>query len=160
MSLCLAHPELIADHSEDLGALEFASADPFGRDLARLRSTMLDMAQDESRSTATLRATLVCAGFGSLLAKLDANSGSAWYLRPEAATVDASAVFRQALALQHKAQALHNELLSAEAALASNASDANVARMRDIREQLSALTGMEAAVEGFGTSSGRSETSV
>ena len=100
--------------------------------------------------------------FGKVLARLDAAGpgAAAWYMRPEAAVHDAAFVLRQALALQRKAQLLHSELLCAEVALASDASEANMARMRDLREQLSALTGMEAAAEGFGASSGRSNPSL
>ena len=44
----------------------------------------------------------------------------------------------------------------AEIALARDPSDANLARLKDIQEQLQALGGMEATIEGFGAASGRS----
>ena len=106
--------------------------------------------------SSSLRAALGHGGFDATLAKLDRLSpGFGWYSHPDAALSDADAVLRQALTLHHKARALHRELVSAEAALAKDACEANFARMRDIQEQLSALTGTEAAVEGFGASSGR-----
>ena len=42
-----------------------------------------------------------------------------------------------------------------EALLADNPSERDYARLRDIQTQLSALDGAEAAVEGFGSLSGR-----
>lgn len=166
MQLLLAKPELIADHGEDLATLEFSIPD-----VAALRDTLLDLAHDAdageglsseplaaAATTAKpgLRRSLGEAGFASLIARIDAAPGAgAWYLQPEAARSDAAEVLRQALTLHHKACALHKELLSAEVALATNASEASIARMRDIQEQLSTLTGTEAAVDGFGQSSGR-----
>jgi DNA primase len=151
MLLLLAHPALVRDHVEDLATLEFDAAS-----LGAFRDFVLDLAQDDESSPTTLRDQLVEAGFAPILAKLDASgSGAAWYLRPEAAPEDAAAVLRQALTLHRKARALHRELLSAEMALATDASEANMARMRDIQEQLGTLTGTEAAIEGFGVLSGR-----
>ena len=156
MRLLLAHPDLIGEHAEDLALLEFAAGTPVGRELGRLRDHLLDLAHGEIASGASLASDLAAAGFASLLARLHAGgNGSAWYLRPEASAVDAASVLRQALTLHHKARALHKELLSAETALATDACEANLARMRDIQEQLAALTGSEASIEGFGASSGR-----
>jgi DNA primase len=52
-------------------------------------------------------------------------------------------------------RALNRELRSAETALAADGSEINLARLIDIREQLTALSGTEAAIEGFGVASGR-----
>ena len=154
--LLLAHPELIGEHAEELALLDFAASAPVGRELGRLRDCLLDLSHGDVSSPVSLRADLAAAGFATLLSRLDScGNGSAWYLDPEAAAIDAAFVLRQALTLHHKARALHKELLSAETALATDASEANLARMRDIQEQLSALTGSEASIEGFGASSGR-----
>ncbi len=154
--ILLAHPNLVQDHAEDLATLDFLTAElvPF-RDVL-LDSTQEDAGRADIASPSALRAHLVEAGFAPILAKLDrSGAGSVWYLRPDSAPQDAAAVLRQALTLHRKARALHRELLSAELALATDASEANMARMRDIQEQLGALTGMEAAIEGFGVLSGR-----
>ena len=154
--ILLAHPNLVQDHAEDLATLDFMTAElvPF-RDVL-LDSTQEDAGRADIASPSALRAHLVEAGFAPILAKLDrSGAGSVWYLRPDSAPQDAAAVLRQALTLHRKARALHKELLSAELALATDASEANMARMRDIQEQLGALTGMEAAIEGFGVLSGR-----
>jgi DNA primase len=78
-----------------------------------------------------------------------------WIVSPDAADSDAEEALKQALALHRKMRALNSELHSAEVALAEDASEVNLARLLDIREQLSALTGTEAMIEGFGAASGR-----
>ncbi|MGH6853373.1 MAG: DNA primase, partial [Methylocella sp.] len=60
------------------------------------------------------------------------------------------------LSLHRRAWALHRELQLAELALGKDSSEANLGRLKDIQAQLSALEGIEAAVEGFGALSGRS----
>lgn len=156
--ILLAHPVLIETEAEALAGLDLAA-----RELVPLRDALLDVAhqaESASESAAGLapREALVELGFAATLAKLDRSPhATAWYLRPEAAPDDARAVLSQSLILHHKTRALHRELLSAETALASDPCEANMARLRDIQEQLSALTGMEAAIEGFGVRSGRQD---
>ena len=160
MTILLAQPSLAAEHAEDLAALELDA-----RDLAALRDALLDLVHDGLGAglgaTASLRTALAEGGHQPVLVKLDrSGAGAAWYSRPDAAPQDAAAVLRQALTLHHKTRALHKELASAETALAMDASEANMARMRDIQEQLGALSGMEAVIEGFGALSGRSSNPV
>jgi len=57
--------------------------------------------------------------------------------------------------LHHRQRTLHKELKDAEAALANESSEVNLARLVDIQKQLANVEGMEALVEGFGSSSGR-----
>jgi len=64
-------------------------------------------------------------------------------------------VLKQALSLHHRARALHKELQLAELALGKDSSEANLGRLKDVQAQLSALAGIEAAVDGFGVQSGR-----
>jgi DNA primase len=78
-----------------------------------------------------------------------------WSVRSEAASADASESLRQALVLHRRVWALNRELRAAEARLAENPNEQDFARLRDIQTQLSALDGTEAAVEGFGSMSGR-----
>lgn len=156
LTLLLAQPSLIADHAEDLASLDFSA-----KEAGPLRDAMLDLVHDDIPLSSSLRAALGNLGFDATLAKLDRiGPAFGWYSHPDAALADADAVLRQALTLHRKARALHRELLSAEAALALDACDANFARMRDIQEQLSALAGTEAAVEGFGASSGRPKPAI
>ena len=57
--------------------------------------------------------------------------------------------------MHRRKRTLHKELKEAEAALANEPSDANLARLVDIQNQLANSEGTEALIEGFGASSGR-----
>jgi DNA primase len=78
-----------------------------------------------------------------------------WSVRPEAAAADAGESLRQAFALHRRSLALNRELRAVQALLAENPNERNNARLKDIQTQLSALDGAEAAVEGYGSLSGR-----
>jgi DNA primase len=80
---------------------------------------------------------------------------SHWHTKAGAADADADEVLKQALSLHRRARTLHRELQLAELALGKDSSEANLGRLKDIQTQLSALGGIEAAVEGFGAQSGR-----
>lgn len=153
LQILLAHPHLVEPHAEELAVTEFAA-----KDLAMLRDKLLDLVHDDIGEVSDLRGALEAAGFSALVKRFDQSAIGAWYLRPDAPAQDAETVLQQALTLHRKSRALHRELLSAEMALATDASEANMARMRDIQEQLSALPGTEAIIEGFGASSGRTSS--
>jgi DNA primase len=51
-------------------------------------------------------------------------------------------------------------LKDAEAALGEEASEANLAWLRDVKARLAEVDGTEALIEGFGESSGRFQRSV
>ena len=165
--ILLNRPELVEDFAEEVAAMSLADLPAVGQDLAALRDRLLDEAHDLARAVGqtgageSLSERLTASGFGPLLERIArSQTGSSWYLAPEVPSSDAATVLRQALVLHHEGRALHRELLSAELALATDASEANMARMRDIREQLSALVGKEAAADGFGASTGRSAVSL
>ncbi len=154
--ILLARPELIESHSDGIATLDFRECGTTSPELSALRDKILDVAHDPLGTPASLNEQLVAAGFAALLVRLaKARTGSSWYLEPETPVSDAAHVLRQALGLHHKTRALHKELISAETALATHVCDANMARMRDIQEQLGALAGMEAAADDFGMSTGR-----
>jgi DNA primase len=117
---------------------------------------MLDLWAHGPLPAEELGAGLAAAGFDAFLRRLGASAHAVlWIVSPEAADLDAEEALKQALALHHKMRALNSELHSAQIALAQDASEVNLARLLDIREQLSALTGTEAMIEGFGAASGR-----
>ena len=62
--------------------------------------------------------------------------------------------------MHRRQRTLHKELKDAEAALAGEPSDANLARLVDIQKQLAKREGTEALIEGFGASSGRQARAV
>ncbi len=161
LCILLKRPQLVEDHLDDIVALDFGHLGAVGSELTTLRDRLIDAAHDFADTPETLAETLMDADFGPLIERIGrAVSGSAWYLAPEAPASDAAFVLRQALVLHREARALHKELPSAELALATNPCDATLARIRDIREQLSALVGKEAAAEGFGASTGRLATAL
>ncbi len=150
------HPPLLADHIEDLAAMEFEA-----REANLLRDRLVrgasSQAGDEARPTSALMQAIEEAGLMSFHARLEGMVAHAnlWSVQPEAATGDAAATLRQALSLHHKVWALNRELRAIEGRLAADPSEEDAARLADIQAQLSTLDGTEAALEGFGAMSGR-----
>ena len=154
--LIINHPGIAVDAAEEIAAAEISHAD-----LVRLRDFVLSEAGADEEA-GDMRAAIAKAGLGHILAQLDAMDAvsTLWCVRPMAAGPDAAQALTQALALHRRARALHRELVAAEAALAADASDLNLARLQDIQAQLSTLDGAEAVIEGFGVRSGRSSKEV
>jgi DNA primase len=147
------HPGLIAAHLDTFAHMELGS-----RELDSLRGQILEIAgEDPSIDAAALRGRLEAAGFAALLERLDGliRRGGTWQAGPAAADRDAEEGWLQAVTLHRKSRTLHKELKEAEAALASEPSDANLARMVEIQRQLANTDGTEALIDGFGASSGR-----
>jgi DNA primase len=147
------HPGLIAAHLDT-----FAHIDLGSRELDSLRGQILEIAgEDPSIDAAALRGRLEAAGFAALIERLDGliRKGGTWQAGPGASDRDAEEGWQQAVTLHRKSRTLHKELKEAEAALASEPSDANLARMVEIQRQLANTDGTEALIDGFGASSGR-----
>ena len=104
-----------------------------------------------------LAAELGRRGFAELLARIERNitTPSVWGARPEAAPRDVLHTWKQLLALHRQWHSLTRELKDAELALGQDTTEANYARLRDVKARLSALDGTEALIEGFGAHSGR-----
>jgi len=151
LSIC-NHPDLAVEQAEELAELELDNTD-----LARLRDFVLSTAS-AGEAAADLRAEIEAQGLRPIMDRLDSMGAIAtlWSVRPSADVSDARHALNQALALHRRTKALHRELVAAEAALAEDANDRNLARLQDIQGQLSTLDGAEAVIEGFGTPSGRS----
>ncbi|HLH10253.1 MAG TPA: DNA primase [Methylovirgula sp.] len=148
----LNHPGLIDAYGEALAELELGS-----REAEALRDKFLDLWAGRRLTSNELKAELDRSGLAQARRRLESMTGHAslWTVSPEAADCDAEESLKQALALHHKMRALNRELVLAEAALAGDASEINLARLKSIHEQLSALAGIEAAIDGFGAASGR-----
>jgi len=160
--LLLNHSGLIGRHIEDLAEIAFSSAEAGALRDALVASAaaahLSTQAGDEpSPDAPRLRAAVEGQGFGAILQQLDgmAAHASHWYAKAGAADADADEVLKQALSLHRRARKLHRELQLAELALGKDSSEVNLGRLKDIQAQLSALGGIEAAVEGFGAQSGR-----
>jgi DNA primase len=149
--ILLNHPALIPSHAEELAELNFKDAEA-----RRLRSFLLSQAGEEQTAEELAR-KVDAAGFEPMRSRLLARPllAALWSVRADAADADAEVSLKQALVLHRRSGALHTELQKAEAALADDASEHNLARLRDIQAQLSALEGTEAVIEGFGEASGR-----
>ena len=80
---------------------------------------------------------------------------SVWGARPQAAAADVLLTWKQLIALHRQWHSLTRELKDAETALGQDNTEANYARLRDVKARLGSLEGTEALIEGFGTSSGR-----
>jgi DNA primase len=155
--ILMNHPEVLAAQVEELAGLDFASSEA-----AALRDAMVRWTEAGGGARADLMQTLEEAGLGGAASRLEGMVAHAalWSVRPEAAPSDASESLRQALVLHRRSWALNRELRAVEARLAQSSSEQDLARLRDIQTQLSALDGAEAAVEGFGVSSGRTTRSL
>ncbi len=151
--ILLTHPSLLESYGEALAELDLASADAI-----TLREKLLDLwGQGGLPDHAELHAEIERCGLGAARRRLEALKAHAslWIVSPEAADPDAEEALKQALALHRKMRALNRELKLAQAALAQEGSEINLARLKDVQEQLAVLAGTEAAVEGFGVASGR-----
>ncbi|SDB39101.1 DNA primase [Bauldia litoralis] len=149
----LDHPALIVRHLD-----EFAHVEIGHPDLAGLQAALLEIvATDHDVEAAALRERLAQSRFSALVTRLDAQISACglWLATTAASDEDAEKGWHQALTLHRRQRTLHKELKEAEAALAQDASEANLARLVDIQNQLASVEGMEALIEGFGASSGR-----
>ena len=83
-----------------------------------------------------------------------------WGAQVGAAREDVLSTWRQLVALHQKTHALLRERKDAEAALAEDSSEANLAWLQDIQARMAEADGTEALIEGFGELSGRFQRNV
>ena len=161
LQAALNHPWLLHDHLEELAAAEFRHVD-----CQKLKGALIDVfahaaedfGHDGHADRTELLAELNRRGFGAVLARIERTitTPSVWAARPEAASEDVLLTWKQLVALHTQWHSLTRELKDAELALGHDNSEANYARLCDVKARLSTLDGTEALVEGFGASSGRS----
>src|SRR5271170_3047866 len=163
------YPWLLHDHLEELAEAEFRHADT-----QKLKGALIDVfahhfaddfGQDPSNGSGNageaerqaLAAELGRRGFADLLGRIarSITTPSVWGAGPDAAAADVLLTWKQLVALHRQWHSLTRELKDAETALGADNSEANYARLRDIKARLSSLEGTEALIEGFGASSGR-----
>ncbi len=165
LNILLAWPTLAAEKTEPIAALQFSSPD-----LAALRDRLLDLVHEGDQfgdhhignhlgdpvGREALRAALAEEGFAATLARLArSEQASFWYLRPEAPPADVAELLNQALTLHFVTHVLMRELAASQMELASEQSEDALGRLRLIQDQINALPGKEAAIEGFGSAIGR-----
>jgi DNA primase len=161
LQAALNHPWLLHDRLEELSEAEFRHAET-----RKLKAALIDVLAHRSGhefgherevERAELTAELGRQGFADLIARIERaiTTLSVWGARPQAAEADVLLTWRQLLALHRQWHSLTRELKDAELALGEDNSEANYARLRDVKARLSAIDGTEALIEGFGASSGR-----
>jgi DNA primase len=147
------HPLLVEEEFAAFEGLSLANAD-----LRALHRAILDAHADQREpSRVDVTAKLAALNQATILDTVDGMVRRArlWVATEEAAIDDAREAFRQALHLHHLSRTLHEELKTAEMALAADATEENYARLIDVQSQMRSVHGMEALIEGFGVSSGR-----
>jgi DNA primase len=165
LQAAINHPWLLHDHLEELAAAEFRHADT-----QKLKGALIDVfahhiaedlrkatGDDDEAERAALAAELIHRGFADQLKRIERTitTPSVWGARPEAAENDVLLTWKQLIALHRQWHSLTRELRDAETALGQDNSEANYARLRDVKARLASLEGTEALIEGFGASSGR-----
>ncbi|MFZ0422913.1 MAG: DNA primase [Xanthobacteraceae bacterium] len=174
LQTALNHPWLLHEHLEELAEAEFRHADT-----QKLKGALIDVFAHHfadgfrkdagqageaanSEEAAALAAELTRRGFADLVERIarTITSPSVWGARPDAGTADVLLTWKQLVALHRQWHSLTRELRDAETALGQDNTEANYARLRDVKARLSSLEGTEALVEGFGASSGRVAKSI
>ncbi|MGC1779753.1 MAG: DNA primase [Xanthobacteraceae bacterium] len=161
LQTALNHPWLLHEHLEELAAAEFRHADT-----QKLKGALIDVfahhfaedfAIDREAERTALAAELAKGGFGPLIERVQRSitTLSVWGAQPNAAQSDVLLTWKQLVALHRQWHSLIRELREAETALGQDNTEANYARLRDVKARLSTLDGTEALIEGFGASSGR-----
>jgi DNA primase len=165
LQAAINHPWLLHDHLEELAAAEFRHTDT-----QRLKGALIDVfahhfgddfvkeASDNGEAErAALAAELGRRGFAELLGRIERTitTPSVWGARPAAAQSDVLLTWKQLIALHRQWHSLTRELRDAETALGQDNTEANYARLRDVKARLASIEGTEALIEGFGASSGR-----
>ncbi len=142
LAVLASRPGLLGRYADDLANMDFASPD--STDLAR---ALADLAALDDFTTAEhLRQSLHRAGMERALMRIElaVRPGDRRCLDPDFPSIDIDSALKQAMILHRRAITLHRELMDAERALAENDSESNLAVIRDLQLQLSALDGMEA----------------
>jgi DNA primase len=155
------HPWLLHDHLEEVAALEMAHPEA-----NKLRAGIIAaFAKDHHHSpepaeqAEKMRADLEAGGFSQVLQRVEKaiTTAAVWGTQPGAAREDVLSTWHQLVSLHRQWHSLLRELKDAELALGEDASEANLAWLRDIKARLEEVDGTEALIEGFGDSSGRSQ---
>jgi DNA primase len=158
------HPWLLHDHLEEVAALELAHPEAH-----KLRAgIMAAFASDHyhspepSEQAEKMRDDLTARGFSQALQRVERaiTTAAVWGAQPGAAREDVLSTWHQLVSLHRQWHSLLRELKDAELALGDEASEANLAWLRDVKARLAEVDGTEALIEGFGESSGRFQRSV
>jgi DNA primase len=158
------HPWLLHDHLEEVAALELAHPEA-NKLRARIIAAFADdhhHSAEPSEQAEKMRADLEAAGFSQSLQRVESaiTTSAVWGAKAQAAREDVLSTWHQLVSLHRQWHSLLRELKDAELALGDEASEANMAWLRDVKARLEEVDGTEALIEGFGESSGRFQRSV
>ncbi|VIO68879.1 DNA primase [Bradyrhizobium ivorense] len=158
------HPWLLHDHLEEVAALELAYPEAHKLRAAIIAAFANDHhhSPDEEEQAEKMRADLEAGGFSQVLQRVERaiTTQAVWGTQIGAAREDVLSTWRQLVALHQKTHALLREKKDAEAALAEDSSEANLAWLQDIQARMAEADGTEALIEGFGELSGRFQRNV
>jgi DNA primase len=158
------HPWLLHDHLEEVAALELAHPEAH-----KLRAGIIAAfanyhhhSPEPSEQSEKMRADLASGGFSQALQRVEGaiTTQAVWGSQGGAAREDVLSTWHQLVSLHRQWHSLLRELKDAELALGEEASEANLAWLRDVKARMAEVDGIEALIEGFGESSGRFQRSV
>jgi DNA primase len=158
------HPWLLHDHLEEVAALELAHPEAHKLRAGIIAAFANDHHQspEPSEQADKMRADLTAGGFSQVLQRVERaiTTSAVWGAQAGAAREDVLSTWHQLVSLHRQWHSLLRELKDAEAALGDEASEANLAWLRDVKARMAEVDGIEALIEGFGESSGRFQRSV
>src|SRR6201996_1460077 len=158
------HPWLLHDHLEEIAALELAHPEAHKLRAGIIAAFAHDHhhSPDPSEQSEKMRSDLAAGGFSQPLQRVEGaiTTSAVWAVQPGAAQEDVLSTWRQLVSLHRQWHSLLRELKDAELALGDEASEANLAWLRDVKARMAEMDGTEALIEGFGESSGRFQRSV
>jgi DNA primase len=158
------HPWLLHDHLEEVAALELAHPEAHKLRAGIIAAFANDHHQspEPSEQAEKMRADLIAGGFSQVLQRVERaiTTSAVWGAQAGAAREDVLSTWHQLVSLHRQWHSLLRELKDAEAALGDEASEANLAWLRDVKARMAEVDGIEALIEGFGESSGRFQRSV
>ena len=158
------HPWRLHDHLEEVAALELAhpGAHKLRAGIIAAFANDHHHAAEPREQSEKMRADLAGSGFSQALQRVERaiTTSAVWGTQAGAAREDVLSTWHQLVSLHRQWHSLLRELKDAEAALGEEASEANLAWLRDVKARLESLDGTEALIEGFGESSGRVQRSV
>ncbi|WFU31742.1 DNA primase [Bradyrhizobium brasilense] len=158
------HPWLLHDHLEEVAALELGHPEAHKLRAAIIAAFAHDHhhSPDAEEQAEKMRADLEAGGLSPILQRVERaiTTQAVWGAQIGAAREDVLSTWRQLVALHQKTHALLRERKDAEAALAEDSSEANLAWLQDIQARMAEADGTEALIEGFGELSGRFQRNV
>lgn len=158
------HPWLLHDHLEEVAALELVHPEAHKLRAAIIAAFAHDHhhSPDAEEQAEKMRADLEAGGLSQILQRVERaiTTQAVWGAQIGAAREDVLSTWRQLVALHQKTHALLRERKDAEAALAEDSSEANLAWLQDIQARMAEADGTEALIEGFGELSGRFQRNV